>query len=456
MDLTRSLADATPVACRHADVAVIGGGASGVLMAVHLLRRSPQARVVLVEKTDLLGCGVAYATNDPAHLLNTRVSNMSAFQDAPEDFLAWLRQEVDPTACPYSFVSRSLYGRYLAETLDRLDGRDRLICLRGEAVRLVPRDGGVVLHLADGRSVAADTAILATGHALPDADPEGALSLAWGGALPELDADVLIVGTGLTMVDKVLSLLDAGHRGRIEAFSRRGLLPQPHADAAPQHIPPEAVPLGQPVSILMRWLRRRVAETEAQGGNWQSVVDGVRPHVQRVWQAMDTDARARFLRHGCGWWEVHRHRLPPSSATRLEAARRAGRLTLRRAAFLDARRGPDRSALVRLRLPDGVEVSERFHHVLDCRGIRRDPERHASPVIRNLIAEGHARVDPLRLGLTVDAHARVLQPDGTPLPGLFALGPASRAAFWEITAIPDIRVQAAWLADALAGPGRPG
>ncbi|MGY6634194.1 MAG: FAD/NAD(P)-binding protein [Alkalilacustris sp.] len=455
MDLSQDFGSNEGGSGRHGTIGprivVIGGGASGVLMVLHLLRRSATARIVLVEKTDLLGCGVAYGTRDPAHLLNTRVSSMSAYADDPNHFLTWLRAEVDPDACPFSFVSRAIYGQYLAAALATAEGRDRLTCRRGEAVRVSPAQDGVLVRLADGHVLSADHVVLATGHALPQADPGSAVSLPWGqGALPDPHGDVLLVGTGLTMVDQVLSLLAAGHRGRIEAVSRRGLLPQVHADASPAVIAKSDLPLGAPASVLMRWLRARVAVTVSEGGDWRSVVDGLRPHVQRLWQAMDTDARARFLRHACTWWEVHRHRLPPCSAQRLEKTRAEGRLSLRRAAFKGAERRPDGTIEVRLR-PVGASSDELrcFDHVVDCRGIRRDPEHHAAPVIRQMLRDGLAHVDPLRLGIVVDAQARVLRPDGTVLPGTHAIGPVSRSAFWEITAIPDIRVQAAWLAGTL-------
>jgi uncharacterized NAD(P)/FAD-binding protein YdhS len=455
MDLSQDFGTNERASGRHGRIGprivVIGGGASGVLMVLHLLRRSATARIVLLEKTDLLGCGVAYGTRDPAHLLNTRVSSMSAYADDPDHFLTWLRAEVDPNACPFSFVSRAVYGQYLAASLATAEGRDRLTCRRGEAVRVSPAQDGVLVRLADGHVLSADHVVLATGHALPKADPGNGITLPWGqGALPDPDSDVLLVGTGLTMVDQVLTLLAAGHRGRIEAVSRRGLLPQVHADAGPAMIAESELPLGAPASVLMHWLRARVAVTVAQGGDWRSVVDGLRPHVQRLWQAMDTDARTRFLRHACTWWEVHRHRLPPCSAQRLEKARAEGRLTLRRAAFLGAARSPDGTTLVRLR-PTGASGDElrSFDHVVDCPGIRRDPERNAAPVIRQMLRDRLAHVDPLRLGIVVDARARVLRPDGTVLPGIHAIGPVSRSAFWEITAIPDIRVQASWLAGTL-------
>lgn len=161
-------------------IVVIGGGASGVLIALHLLRRSATARIILIEKSELLGCGVAYGTRDPAHLLNTRVSSMSVYADDPDHFLTWLRAAIDPAACRFSFVSRRIYGRYLAETLGEADGRERLNCLRGEAFRLSLMEGGAIVELADGRLLTADHVVLATGHALPETDPESAISLPWG------------------------------------------------------------------------------------------------------------------------------------------------------------------------------------------------------------------------------------------------------------------------------------
>jgi len=62
-------------------ILIIGGGASGVLMAAHLLRHCPSASVVLAERQRRIGAGVAYATDNPLHLLNVRAGNMSAFGD---------------------------------------------------------------------------------------------------------------------------------------------------------------------------------------------------------------------------------------------------------------------------------------------------------------------------------------------------------------------------------------
>jgi hypothetical protein len=87
--------------------------------------------------------------------------------------------------------------------------------------------------------------------------------------------------------------------------------------------------------------------------------------------------------------------------------------------------------------------------VIDCRGVRRDPETHGTPLVSHLLSIGAARIDPLRLGLDIAPDCGVRDARGATSGRLFALGPVSRAAFWEITAIPDIRSQAATLSETI-------
>ncbi|WP_367119370.1 FAD/NAD(P)-binding protein, partial [Yoonia sp.] len=226
-----------------------------------------------------------------------------------------------------------------------------------------------------------------------------------------LDARVVIVGTGLSMVDHVVALLARGHRGTITCLSRRGLLPQPHVSGAAQPVGCGGVPLGASVSALLRWLRVRLRAAEAQGIPWQLVLDGLRPHVAAIWRSWDTETRARFLRHGASRWEVHRHRMPPQSARAIAAARDAGQLTLLRARFAGAVPLGGRTGIVTIR-PDGTERMLIADHAIDCRGIRRNPETDSAPVIRDMLARGLARLDPLRLGLNTTPGARVITRGG--------------------------------------------
>ncbi|MDO5641478.1 MAG: FAD/NAD(P)-binding protein [Paracoccus sp. (in: a-proteobacteria)] len=432
-------------------VLVIGGGASGVLMAAHLLRQpGSDLDVTVIERGALLGCGIAYGTDNPAHRLNTRVSQMSALPDDPAHFAQWLAGQ-GLSADPQSFVDRGTYGRYLASLLAPWQGGEstRLRCLRGECLRLSTHDGGVRAELDDGRTIRATRAILATGHAVPAAPP-APLSGAWDFRPPaDTQASVAIIGTGLSMVDHVVTLLGAGHRGPILCLSRRGLLPQAHQGGTPLATAPDDIPLGAPVSRLLHWLRGRARRAEAAGGTWRDAVDGIRPHVALIWQSWSLAERARFLRHAATWWEVHRHRMPQISAAQIETARASGQLQILRGSFLDAEPDPEGRIHMRMRITPAGEGGTKTltaDRVIDCRGIRRDPERHAAPVIRDLLARGAARLDPLALGLDTTPSARVIDGAGHASTRLFAIGPAARGTLWEITAIPDIREQSFALA----------
>lgn len=419
---------------RSGHVLILGGGASGVLLAAHLLARGP-CRVTLADPAPQPGRGVAYATGEPEHLLNTRVRSMSAWEDDPGHFARWL----DGAAGPNDFVPRMVYGDYLCGLLEpwRQDGRLRHVQAR--CLRLDERPHGVIARMDDGQTVIADLAVLATGHVLPEPDP--LVAGAWQALPPpEPEGRVVIVGTGLSMVDQVLSLLGAGHRGGIVALSRRGLLPRPHAaPGAPVALSIADLPLAAPASALMRWARGVARKVQAAGGTWQDAVDGIRPHVRRLWRSLPPVERARFLRHACGWWDVHRHRLPPASGERIMEALASGQLVLRRAGFLRAE--PGRAILCE----GGTEVALEAVRIIDCRGIRRDPAAHASPLIAGLLTSGAARIDPLGIGLEVTNDCQVVGRNGAPSARIHAIGPVSRAAFWEITAVPDIRAQVAEL-----------
>ena len=451
---TIALADTSaPHAAHLPHVVIIGGGASGVLLAAHLLRDpTTPLRVTVIEGRHMLGCGVAYSTSDPGHLLNTRVANMSAFPDDPDHFRRWLGARGDDAtgAC---FVGRATYGAYMTDLLAPLSADGRLRCLRATCTRLVTTRVGVAAHLDDGQIIPADRAVLATGHALPEPDPEGLVHGAWQEAAPPPQGGrVVIIGSGLSMVDQAISLLSHGHRGEIVALSRRAQLPRVHAAGAPLPISRAEMPLGAPVSFALSWLRDLAARAEAQGGTWRDAVDGVRPHLSALWRAMPVDDRARFLRHAAPWWEVHRHRLPPESAALLQEAQARGQLILQRGAFIDATREGD-GVTLRYR-PRGTKVVAGLQvaAVIDCRGIRRDPVAHATPLVQNLLADGLARIDPLRIGLETDRQAALVDARGLASPIIHAVGPTARAALWEITAVPDIRSQCAELAARLTQP----
>ena len=415
------------------------------MLAVHLARIG--ARVALIDREERVAGGLAYATAEPVHLLNVRAGNMSAYPDAPAHFADWLRARGEGDAA--TFATRLAYRDYLAQILRSAP----------EGVKRY-HDGVVAveetrLRLASGGRVEADVVVIAAGNLPPEPvagfagglaafvndpwSPEGRATLR---RLAEQGGDVLIIGTGLTMVDTVLTLEAHGYGGTMTALSRRGLLPQPHAAAAPAKAAP---PTDRSPRGLARWLRRQAA-----GADWRLAVDSLRPVTQAIWREWSIGQRAQFLRHARPWWDVHRHRIAPEIADRIDRLRASGRLRVRagRIAGFEGDR-----VLLRPRGQATVEAGV-FAGIVNCTGPQGDLRRTGNPLLRDLLDRGEARVDGLGLGLDVDDRSRLLGPDGDALPGRYAIGPMTRGAFWEIVAVPDIRAQAQALAATIVADHR--
>jgi uncharacterized NAD(P)/FAD-binding protein YdhS len=434
---------------RH--VAVIGGGYSGTLLAIHLLDRG--ARVTLVERADRLARGVAYSTPYPDHLLNVRAAGMSAFPERADHFAAWA--ESSGTGDRATFVQRRDYGRYLAGLLEAARS-DRLALLRAEARDVTRADGAELVHLGTGERVAADAVVLALGNLPPEVPrPVAAAGLADGfyaqdpwssdiaaGLGP--DDAVLLLGTGLTAVDAALLLDSAGFRGPTLALSRRGLLPRAHSDV-PSAVDGLREPPEPRCTALLPLVRGRAAEL-----GWREAVDSLRPVTQSLWAGATLPERRRFLRHLRPWWDVHRHRIAPSIGARIDGMIARGALEVSGGKIAAIQADGDR-ALLHWR-PRGQEATceLRVARIVNCTGPQADIARAGEPLLDALLAGGRIRPDPGRIGVEVDPDCRTLSADGRPSPTLRAVGPITRGAFWEIVAVPDIRHQVRAVAESLA------
>ena len=460
-------------------IAIVGAGFSGTLLALHLLQRAPpQTRVVLIERNAQFGRGPAYSTGNSSHLLNVPAGKMSAFHSRPADFLHWLQGPAAQESCGLeatasSFVPRHMFGRYVRHLLNlemkQAERRDQLELVRGDVTDIAANGGALTLTLDRNRTIEVDRAVLAIGNFPPAPPPVADKSFydtalyrpdPWAfDTLSELDPDlpVLLIGTGLTTIDSVVSLLDQGHRGPITALSRRGLVPHRHAAAPAPADLPETDSFPTRVNDLARVLREGSQRSLAAGGNWHAVIDELRPITTELWQAMCHKDRARFLRHMRPWWDVHRHRIAGPVGARIDAARESGQLRIRAGRIQDYRMRPDGlvDILYRPRFGDGLERVT-AGRVVNCAGPDADYGRIRDPLVRSLLERGTVRPDSLCLGLDVTANCALLGRDGSISRRLFAVGPVTKGTFWEMTAVPDIRQQAEFLATQLASLIKPG
>lgn len=431
-------------------IAVIGAGFSGLLTAVHLSRKLPEADLWLIEKGARFGEGAAYGTREIDHVLNVRLGNMSAFPEDPTHLSRWLATQPQWSA-QGAFITRGDYGRYLrailAETLEQ--GGSRLKLVHDEAVAL-SRDGqGWRIAFGSGASQSVDVAVLALGNLEP-AQPAG-LSPAvveagryiadpWrgGGDLPAEARRVLLIGSSLTMVDVALS--HARSDRRFLALSRRGLLPRAHK-AADLALASQTY-AGSPLAVL-----RQARQAALTSSDWRAVTDDLRRSARRLWRSWSRRERRRFLTHLRPIWDVHRHRLAPTVANRMHSMIAAGELAVEAGRIVRIEMA-EAKVLVTLR-PRGWSrtTTRKVDVVINCTGPLADIAASRIPLIRDLAASGLARADPDGLGLDVDQDCRLRDAGGQAQDDLYAVGPMTRGAFWEVTSVPDIRIQAGEVAE---------
>ena len=175
----------------------------------------------------------------------------------------------------------------------------------------------------------------------------------------------------------------------------------------------DEIPFGAELSQLLAWLRRLAARFAAEGADWRSAVDALRPHTQRLWGAMSLEQRRRFLRHARVYWDVHRHRMAPESEAALRALVDSGRLTLVAGRIVAARRNGEDVEVEILRRGAGAAETRRFARIIDCTGLCEQPLKSANPLLRALLARGAARPDALGIGFDVAPDLGLVGADGT-------------------------------------------
>lgn len=450
-------------------VAVVGGGAAGALSAVHLMRRVEEGgvEVTLVDAHADFGPGLAYGTTDPQHLLNVPACRMGGISGHPEHFHEWVRER-GGEAGPEAFLPRGLFGTYLRSLLDETEAsctqRARLDRRGAEVVSLsVPRSptAPLILGLADGGRIEADQAVLALGP-LSGGDPipvpeelrEDGVYIAdpWApGALDPIKADekVLVVGTGLTMVDVVLSL-SAGSRGpRIRAVSRHGLLPRRHRRDITQ-IKRFPVPLEDGrLEPIVAAVFEQIGRVSQQGGDWRDVFDSMRLATPTIWRALRVEEKRRFLDGLQRLWDVHRFRMAPDVADRFEQLQEEGRLRVdaRSIVALDPRQRGVRVSLHAVGQED-LEILD-VDRVINCSGAGANLARLAPPLVRDLLGSGTARPDSLGLGLDVAVDGGLVDATGRVSERIRVVGSLRKGVEWEAIGVTEIRDHAQAVAAAL-------
>jgi len=449
-------------------IVIVGAGFCGTTLAVHLLRSWTPVplHICLVEQTREFGRGLAYSKSDFPYLLNVAAARMSMDSKDPMQFVRFAKRR-DPAASGSDFLSRELYGDYLQSMLSDAERRAHshinLTRIRGQARQIVETSvGRARVELANGSALDADDVVIATGNPPPE-EPQCAESLRghpdyvnspW--ELPVARSNwrnVFVIGTGLSMVDVALQLIDETPNAaslRVNAVSPRGLLPLAHSDDESSNATQAAIiSAGMPLRSLIRDVRQHANAIAIRGGDWRELVKAMRTHAPQIWRRLTDVERARFFRHVRPFWEIHRHRLPAHIAQALIEARSRGNLRLRAGRIQSMHRVGDQIKVL-WRSRGGIEASTFIADaVINATGPNYRLATTRNPLLRSLFDSGVITADRASLGIRTNSLGAVIDANNIARRNLFYLGPMLRATHWEATAVPELRIHAERLAATL-------
>jgi uncharacterized NAD(P)/FAD-binding protein YdhS len=427
-------------------VVIVGGGAAGVWAAACLADRGISG-IDIVDPSQQLGRGLAYAGDDSNHLLNVTADKMDPHPVAGcETFVSWLSKHHPEFVSGY--CPRHIFGAYMADVVRDLRAKTRLRHHSSLATSLTADAAGLTVGLQDGSHLTADHVVLAVGN-LPPRQISRALQHPrimedpWrlNAALIRDARTIVVAGTGLTAADVAISVSAIAPEASITLAANRPFMPP--ADATVANWPgANAIPATRP-SQTWRYIIREVRSNPTPH-HWISVIEATKSVAPRIWSAWSPQDKATFVRHGLRHWLHHRHRMPRPSYELIQHLLKTGRLEV----------GRGRIGNIELR-------DDKVHLTIGTRSTTADVlinatgpsvDLNASPILKVAAANGLISGDAYGLGIAASPSGQAIGSNGEPTPGLWVLGAWTRSTHFEVVAVPLIRKHASMIAEAITSP----
>jgi uncharacterized NAD(P)/FAD-binding protein YdhS len=430
-------------------VAIIGGGYSGTLTAIQLLKKSETIAVKLINCNYPIAQGIAYSTGNYEHLLNVPAAKMSAFTNEPTHFINWLQTFEQPYST-VEFVPRSIYGKYLSAILKNYSSNVQLELIDATATNIIETEQGYEIQFNNHEGIFATDVVLATGNFMP-APPKlkNAAFLKsdfyfknpWNDLFLKdiaLQKNILLIGSGLTMIDCVLSLQSIGFKGKIIAVSPRGYIPKSHHHTAPY--PDFYSELkGLRLAEIIHTVRKHLKFATVKESSWHAVIDSLRPHIQKIWLSFSAKEKQQFISHVRHIWGVARHRLPPYIHATISALINNEQLEIIGARIVDLEE-ENNAIVATLKLrANAIEKKIHISRVVNCTGPQSNYLALEDELITNLIASKMIVADELKMGIKATKEGEIISEKSKKM---YAIGSLLRGVLWETTAVPELRIQA--------------
>lgn len=451
-------------------IAIVGGGTTGALLAIHLARladKNTPIKVVVFEPRDRLGAGLAYSTGEPTHRINVPAGRMTAYPDDPESFVRFATEQgilaadpdaIAPNGLPY--LRRSVFGDYLAAEIAPYLRAGTVEHRKTCVTKIEKLPSGWRLHGQDGDVLNAQATVLAVTHPAPSVPPAFAAvrnhpkfiaDTTAENALQAIETNdrILIIGNGLTSADVVATLTAKGHQGPILSVSRRGLRSRGHPKTLQDPYGDFRENPSLRASELLRRVRATVREAERQGVAWQAVIDAVRAQGQKIWQALPVSERKRLALHVRPFWDAHRFRTAPQVEQALDKAILAGQLTLRAGSVQHAELAEQGFAVSFREKGKHDPVALNIDAVIVTTGPDHGDILDSQPFLAHLREAGLLCMCETRLGIACDRNSIAVDRNGTPVEGLYIAGPLARGTFGELMGVPQVMEHTLLVADRL-------
>lgn len=452
-------------------ITIIGGGFCGFSVLMQLSKLSPEKlKIILIDKDEYFPGGIAYNTFSRRHVLNVPASKMSAFPGDPDNFVNWIKSKPEYSDyvdddLPDLFMPRYIYGIYLEELYSdliiNLPEKIKFEFVKGEAVDVIPSGLKAEVVLKSGEKINSDKVVIATGNFIPDNprlnddsffSSDKYFRNPWIKEASEglnNNESVLIIGTGLTMVDNVISLKDNGFKGKITAISTHGYFPlshkkrKPYTDILNDLHPPYDL-LG-----LYRIFRKHIKYVLSHGITGEAVVDAIRPKTQELWMSLSIEDKIQFMSHIRHLWGVARHRLPKEIFRQMKALIADEQLEIIAGRIREIREINGGVYVLYSERSTGKLCELIINRVINCTGPVTDINKLDSLLMKNLITRGLITSDEMKLGVNALPDGTIIHADNSVSDYLFTLGSLLKGILWESTAVPELRVQAKSLSEIL-------
>lgn len=434
-------------------IAIVGAGFSGICVAAHLVFRAKSPlQIHMFERQPSFPGGEAFFTDNILHPLNVKASQMGALASDPEGFYHWVLENSHLLTCPVkpdSFLPRKVYRAYLIDLWEKVlhTATQKGIQLQlnaQEAVDVLVDHQQLEIITNNSSRTPVDALVIATGSPVSKTlsfenelllrNPRYVADI-WNAKLDIANSssqEVLLIGSGLTAVDAISTLVGQGFKGRIKVVSSSGSFPECHLNNAVVVLPNyRAGDFTPRITSVLKKIRKDIA---AVNGDWRQVVNALRPCTQELWKSFSLTEKKRFMRHLFSFWNKYRHRMPFESGERMNALANEGRLSIQKG-IVDKVKAINPNTLL---VSTQGRVDE-MDYVIKCSGPEYAIAKQGNQFLNSLFSKGLIELDPLGLGLGLEADFSI---KGS-VPGkIFALGGLLFGELFETTAVPEIRAQA--------------